>query len=686
MRFNEYPILKLLLAYILGIVLGSFVLPDGVPWWPLGILFLILGALAWPKKYLFNYTYRFISGAFILLIFTYLGVLIYQNSETNLHPRHFGNHLQEQDLWIVSIRSMPEAKEKSVALEVEIEYNLSQKQKFEGKALVYLQKDSLSEDLFYGDYLLINQQFKLITPPQNPYQFNFAAYSSRKGIYHQAYLKSEDWKLIPNLKNHNLAYFALLLRNRMIAILRQNELNEDELAVASGILLGEQSMISDELRASYSGSGASHVLSVSGLHVGIVFMILSFLLKPFHWGKHDKLLKALFVIFILWLYALLTGLSPSVNRSAGMFTFIAVGQSLRRHTHILGSLSASAFVLLLINPNYLFDLGFQLSYSAVIAIVALQKPISDWWIAPNKITDAFWQLVVVSVAAQVGTAPISIFYFHQFPNLFLLTNFIVIPLTYIILVYAILVLVISPLSWVAHYAGMGLSNLIEFMNWIITQIEGLSFGVTRDLYLNLSMLFLSLAMISIFAIMLRQLRKWQLFAQLIMLVAFLGFNLFKYDTSNEMILYDTSKNTYLAVYENGNAHIFCDSAVMEKPDLVRFQISENEIRKGIKKRYYHLISEDLSATGATFKIQFPFLAYGNQLYYLSTSKERRKGIDSLDWMVLNAKEKLLIKPDSLMGQRILASQVPTWKIKLLEGADSNKLYEVRKKGAYVQKL
>jgi len=686
MRFNEYPILKLLLAYILGIVLGSFVLPDGVPWWPLGILFLILGALAWPKKYLFNYTYRFISGAFILLIFTYLGVLIYQNSETNLHPRHFGNHLQEQDLWIVSIRSMPEVKEKSVALEVEIEYNLSQKQKFEGKALVYLQKDSLSEDLFYGDYLLINQRFKLITPPQNPYQFNFAAYSSRKGIYHQAYLKSEDWKLIPNLKNHNLAYFALLLRNRMIAILRQNELNEDELAVASGILLGEQSMISDELRASYSGSGASHVLSVSGLHVGIVFMILSFLLKPFHWGKHDKLLKALFVIFILWLYALLTGLSPSVNRSAGMFTFIAVGQSLRRHTHILGSLSASAFVLLLINPNYLFDLGFQLSYSAVVAIVALQKPISDWWIAPNKITDAFWQLVVVSVAAQVGTAPISIFYFHQFPNLFLLTNFIVIPLTYIILVYAILVLVISPLSWVAHYAGMGLSNLIGFMNWTITQIEGLSFGVTRDLYLNLSMLFLSLAMISIFAIMLRQLRKWQLFAQLIMLVAFLGFNLFKYDTSNEMILYDTSKNTYLAVYENGNAHIFCDSAVMAKPEIVSFQVAENELRKGIKKRYYHLLNNELSATGATFKIQFPFLAYGNQLYYLSTSKERRKGIDSLDWMVLNAKEKLLIKPDSLMGQRILASQVPTWKIKLLEGADSNKLYEVRKKGAYVQKL
>ncbi len=686
MRFNEYPILKLLLAYILGIVLGSFVLPDGVPWWPLGILFLILGALAWPKKYLFNYTYRFISGAFILLIFTYLGVLIYQNSETNLHPRHFGNHLQEQDLWIVSIRSMPEVKEKSVALEVEIEYNLSQKQKFEGKALVYLQKDSLSEDLFYGDYLLINQRFKLITPPQNPYQFNFAAYSSRKGIYHQAYLKSEDWKLIPNLKNHNLAYFALLLRNRMIAILRQNELNEDELAVASGILLGEQSMISDELRASYSGSGASHVLSVSGLHVGIVFMILSFLLKPFHWGKHDKLLKALFVIFILWLYALLTGLSPSVNRSAGMFTFIAVGQSLRRHTHILGSLSASAFVLLLINPNYLFDLGFQLSYSAVVAIVALQKPISDWWIAPNKITDAFWQLVVVSVAAQVGTAPISIFYFHQFPNLFLLTNFIVIPLTYIILVYAILVLVISPLSWVAHYAGMGLSNLIGFMNWTITQIEGLSFGVTRDLYLNLSMLFLSLAMISIFAIMLRQLRKWQLFAQLILLVAFLGFNLFKYDTSNEMILYDTPKNTYLAVYENGKAHIFCDSAVMEKPEIVSFQVAENELRKGIKKRYYHLLNNELSATGATFKIQFPFLAYGNQLYYLSTSKERRKGIDSLDWMVLNAKEKLLIKPDSLMGQRILASQVPTWKIKLLEGADSNKLYEVRKKGAYVQKL
>ena len=170
-----------------------------------------------------------------------------------------------------------------------------------------------------------------------------------------------------------------------------------------------------------------HVLAVSGLHVGIIFFILNFLLTPLNRNKRLLKIKLFLLVGALWFYAFLTGLSPSVMRSCTMFSFIVVGENLNKRTNIYNTLAASAFLLMLINPLIIFGAGFQLSYIAVISIVFFQPRLAALVAVKNRILKYVWDLFTVSVAVQIGTAPISIFYFHQFPVYFWLSNFIVIP-------------------------------------------------------------------------------------------------------------------------------------------------------------------------------------------------------------------------------------------------------------------
>jgi competence protein ComEC len=445
LKFKEYPILKLLVGLIIGIIAAHAGIELTIQWyyWLIGIL--VLGGLAWPKKYLFNYNYRFISGFIIYFVFVLFGFLLYQFQSNSKQENYYGNLLSFDNQYIVRIIDLPQQKPKSIKLFVEVHSVLSNDhlQPSIGKALIYLQNDSFAKQVYYGDLLAIDSDFSPIAASSNPDQFDYKSYLSLQDIHYQSYIRSGSWKLLEHTTGFDIKLFALKLRAKLIEILYANQLSEDELSVAAGMLLGVRDMLSPDLKQAYAGAGAMHILCVSGLHVGIIFLILNSVLGALNYRKSHRALKALLILSFIWFYALLTGLSPSVVRSATMFTFIVIGQNVNRHVNILGSLSASALVILVVQPNLLFDLGFQLSYSAVVSIVVLQKPIASLWNPPNLILDKAWQLIAVSVAAQIGTAPISLYYFHQFPNLFILTNLLVIPAAYLVINLGIAVLALS---------------------------------------------------------------------------------------------------------------------------------------------------------------------------------------------------------------------------------------------------
>ena len=332
-----------------------------------------------------------------------------------------------------------------------------------GKALIYIEKDSLSSKLKFGDKLLIKGNLNVLEPPKNPKEFDYKKHLENRSIYQQGYLASDDWRLLGS-KSKGLDVFANDARQFLLSSLQSNGIEGDQYAIASALILGSKDELDFEVKQAYATAGAMHVLAVSGLHVGIIFLILNTLLSILDTSKKGRVVKAIILLIVLWSYAFITGISPSVLRAATMFSFVITGTVLNRKSSIYNTLAASAFFLLIINPNLLFEVGFQLSYIAVLGIVYLQPLIykriyTRWWLL-----DKVWAITAVSIAAQIATLPLTLYYFNQFPTYFMLSNLLVIPSAVVILSLGILLFITSPIPAISERLGWVLNKFIEGLN------------------------------------------------------------------------------------------------------------------------------------------------------------------------------------------------------------------------------
>ncbi len=295
-----------------------------------------------------------------------------------------------------------------------------------GKILVNIENDSIENYLNVDDQLMVKTVLKEIKRPLNPYVFNYKKYLQKQQIHHQIYIAKNQYVRIlqPRITVKGIASD---IRKKINKSLVKFGFKDDELAIINALLLGQRQSISNELQRSYSGAGAIHILAVSGLHIGIILMLLTFLLKPLHVLKKGKLIASILVILFLWMYAFIAGLSASVVRAVTMFTAVAIGMFLNRPSNVYNTLVISMFFLLLLNPYFLFEVGFQLSYMAVFSIIWIQPKLYNLWTPKFWIFNKIWQLFTVSVAAQLGVLPLILYYFHQFPGLFFLSNLVIIP-------------------------------------------------------------------------------------------------------------------------------------------------------------------------------------------------------------------------------------------------------------------
>lgn len=580
MKIRNYPILKMLLPYLAGILISYFFIPIN-----LNILtFILLCAFLFAISLLFRLLCP-LRGQLPALMalcssFFLLGVL---GTNVRYCPSNFSiarKMVEKSDFFTLQILEKPVEKEKSVRLNV---YLVTDKQGnlLHTNAILYLQKNSQSLQLRSGDYLAVHARFSEISPPQNPYAFDNQKYMRRKSIFFTAYASENQWHYISHRTIHPLRTAAAKVQQHFSALFAQNGLQGDEYSIITAVLLGNDDTMEPELKAHFASAGVSHILCVSGMHVGIIFMIINFLLKPLDAFPRLRILKAVLLILVIWTYAHITGLAPSVRRAATMFTFITLGSLLHRPTTIYHSLFASMFILLLLNPILFFEIGFQMSYLAVFGIVILQPPLTRLWTPKYKVINYFWELATVSVAAQLATFPLSIFYFGQFPNYFLLANLSVISLSFVIVMTGIALLALSWLPPLSHLIGLLLTYEIRLLNGIVQGIESLPGSVTDNITLNIPQMMLIYGII-IFIFVYFNRQKLGYKYLILSMVLLLSVSKFaeKVISKNrhEITFYSMDKMAAIECNGGTNGILLLDSAAQANPTAYNFNI-KNHVRK-----------------------------------------------------------------------------------------------------------
>lgn len=493
--FSKVPFVRLVIPFMAGIIAGRFTgtIPFQYGLIILTVLFLFLFIFLQINKFRTGYRVAPVWAVVLYLALFTAGHTMYIQKQGRIND----NFTVNQGMFTGTLAEPPAVKEKTIKATIDIEaINISEEwAKADGRVLVWFQKDKRTENLKAGDRIVFEPNLQEVKNMGNPNEFNYKQYLAFHLITHQTYLKSNRWVLLNTGGPGGILTASGRLRDYLLDIYRKYGLKNDIFSTVSAITLGYKNELDAEIKQSYSSAGAMHILAVSGLHVGVVYIVINSLLfflnkkKPLIW------LKTIFIILFLWGYALLTGLSPSVLRAATMFSFIVLGKAFGRYANIYNSMAASAFLLLLTNPLMLFDIGFQLSYLAVLGIVFFQPGIYNLLSLKNKITDKVWALSSVALAAQITTFPLSLYYFNQFPNYFLLTGLIVIPLSSVIIYSGILLFSVSAWDSAASAVAKFLEYTVSFMNSSIRFVENIPGSVTTGIHFSATQVILVYAAI-----------------------------------------------------------------------------------------------------------------------------------------------------------------------------------------------
>lgn len=362
--------------------------------------------------------------------------------------------------------------------------------KTSGKVLCWFEKDHNAGILRTGDRLVIPNNLNELKNSENPFEFDFRSYMRNQRVYADTYVAGDKWFLFGRSYHNYMMIVSGRLRDHLLFIIKNNGIVGKEYAVAGALLLGYHSGLDQDTRQSYASSGAMHILAVSGLHVGILYILLQWFFGFFKRIKYFDFISSIIILCLIWFYALLTGLSPSVTRAATMFSFVTVAKSLNRNTNIFNTLASSALVQLMINPFSLFLVGFQLSYLAVAGIAFFQPLVVKLFRFQNIITRNLWALTTVSFSAQLLIFPLTMYYFNQFPNYFLVTNMFAIPLAMIILYSGLLLFLVSFIPLLSSVVAFVLNFALRSLNFLTEIISYLPFSNTTDIVISIPMLFM----------------------------------------------------------------------------------------------------------------------------------------------------------------------------------------------------
>ncbi len=453
------------------------------------------------------------------------------------------------------------------------------------KAMIYFEKDS-TNPLHYGDVIIFSATLKPPDKPGNPGEFNYKSFLKAKGIGLVGFVSAKNYWITGSKPSNWLVFYAIGLRNRILNALKENGLSGEQYAVAAAIVLGYDDTMDDRIRENYQRAGAMHVLCVSGLHVGVIYLVLSLLLRFLNNNRKQKIVKVIVLLLSVWAYALLTGLAPSVLRATIMVSFFIIGKEVERDKDAYNTLAMSAVFLLVINPGYLFDVGFQLSYAAVLGIVTFYRPVFRLIYCKNMILRKVWGATAISIAAQLGAFPVALHYFHYFPTWFLLSNLVIMLFSTFIISLGMLFIVLSWVPVISGWIAYILSGSIYLMNYLIKWIGRIPFSGVSNLYFPWYIVVVVVLVLSAgFQLIVRREKRFiiPLLSSVLLLVVLQTVHRYNSLSQSKIVIYQTSKNHLAIDFANGNQHkLLCDSLLIKEPEKIDFFANEDRISRGLK--------------------------------------------------------------------------------------------------------
>ena len=576
--WHQVPLFRLIWPLIGGIILGIF-----FPNFYVAALTASIGLISILILIIFGV--RRNVGLVTMTVFVIVGYGLTILNTDRLFPNHYSSKELSKQVLFAELTSDAIPRIKSTKAEVRLisAFDGESYEQIQGKLLVYFEKDSQSLDLGVNDTVVLKGWISQISEPKNPNEFNYKRYMGFHQITHQVYVSSKNWCLVGS----GIGFFRWIkdVQHSVLAILADKGLDRDELAIVSALLVGYKHYLSADQVNAFASTGAMHVLAVSGLHVGIVYLILSRLFKPFHRFRNGKIVTGLTILVMLWIYAGITGFSPSVTRATTMFSFVIGAQLMRRNTDIFNTLATSAMLLLVINPFLIVEVGFQLSYLAVIGIVVLQPRIYDLWQPNNWLLDKIWAITAVSIAAQTATFPLGLLYFHQFPTYFLVSNLIVIPAATIILPIGILLVSVHWIPLISNVIGFTLERIVHWLNLIIGKIQELPYSLVSGVDITIfETYFIYMIIVTSVAFLITKRYSW-LMSFLIAICAIQVLNigeLVSQKNQAKLIVYSVKGHNAIDVIDGLNHNFYADSMLQNDFDKMRFHIHHNWWYLGLK--------------------------------------------------------------------------------------------------------
>ncbi len=478
--WKKAPFLRVLLPFVAGILIQWYTLANllyiVITAASTAIIYLLLRMLPVALIFRLSFLHGIVMNMFLLAAGAFLTI---QNDCRN-DPKWFVKKYSAGEQLALQIIEPLIEKDRSYKAEAKVIKVISGDSVYStaGKLIIYFEKAKVPPRLKYGDIIVTGKGPQEIKNMGNPGGFDYRQYAGFHNIYHSVYLKPKEWVKVEKNKNFSFQGCLFSARQKVLDILRSNiKDREAQLAIAEALLIGYTLDLDKDLVQAYSNTGVVHIIAISGMHLGLIYVMLVWLLNRFPVVNKIKVIKVVIIISALWFFALLTGGSASILRAAVMFTCIIIGENLKRRSSVYNSLAASAFILLCYNPFFLWDAGFQLSYAALSGIVVFQRPLYHLLFFKNRIVDNVWKLIAVTLSAQVFTFPVCLYYFHQFPSLFLFTNILLVPLSGIILFAEIFLVAFAWIPAVALLTGKIAWWLIWLMNAIIIWFNHLPFAV-----------------------------------------------------------------------------------------------------------------------------------------------------------------------------------------------------------------
>jgi competence protein ComEC len=615
---------------------------------------------------------NYVFGIAIFLAFFTCGLILITRERSSISTLE-----SEKTTFIATLSDYPVEKENTYMVTIKLNKTITDglTKPVRGSMVLYHRKDSIIKKMLPGDILVIRCIPIEIVNRGNPDEFDYKSFMASKGIRYYAFTGKQNIIAQSSPEHRKLIYIALIIREKIIKMYEERGIKDERLALVSAITLGQKNLLEPEQKQIFINAGIMHIMAVSGLHA-VILSLFVFNLLFFLKGKFN-ILRIVITILILWAFAFVTGLSPSVLRATLMFTFLQTGNLMNRRVNGINSVLASAFILIVIQPSVITDAGFLLSYAAVIYIIAFYQ---DFYLKiefKSWLPDKIWQSVVVTLIAQAGTLPLTIMLFNRFPVYFILTNVIIVPLSSLLIIIGCLVPLTYPIIPVSEFLASLLDKLTGLTEYLTSMAASLPYATIDRIGITTIECILLSSALTLFIFFLL---KKQSFSIKYPVVAFIIFTiaLIVKKTDNgktkELIIYNTPSSPTTGIKTGNTLYLINIS------DSIPMEVLRHVATRGLKIKFDKPENRPVYFKAGTYNIMIT-----------DTLKSRWLKDNKIDIIVLTGSRPYLeknISPYYLPDTIIVSSETASgFKLPFSSEQIADKTIKyVRKSGAYICRL